>query len=94
MVNYRHSDVISHEVSKLRPVVLQVSCMAQKLNDRPRLRTGLVGGGGNAIVAASTTCLKRRLCQTLGVTSARPEVANRRYGTAFEVVEHELADRR
>ena len=91
-MNYRHSDVISHEVSKLRPVVLQVSCMAQKLNDRPRLRTGLAHGG-NAIAAAST-CLKRRLCQTLGVTSARPEVANRRYGTAFEVVEHELADRR
>jgi hypothetical protein len=43
VVNYRHSDVISHEVSKLRPVALQVNCMAQELNNQPRLSSALCG---------------------------------------------------
>ena len=38
VMNYRLSVVISHEVAKLRPVVLQVICMAQELNNRPRLK--------------------------------------------------------
>jgi hypothetical protein len=40
------------------------------------------------------SCFKRRLCQTLSVISARPGLASRSHGAAFEVVEHEQADRR
>ena len=54
----------------------------------PALRTG-----ATRLLLLQLPCLKRRLCQTLGVASARPEVANRWYGTAFGSGRHELADR-
>ena len=64
-MKYHHSVVISHDVSKLRPVVLQVNGMAQEFNDRPRLRTGLAHGG-NAIAAASTTLSQEATLPDLG----------------------------
>jgi hypothetical protein len=62
-------------------------------NARPRFSAGLTRPAATRLLP-QLPCFKRRLCETLSVTSARPELANRCYGTALEVVEHELADRR
>jgi hypothetical protein len=64
--------VISHEVSKLRPVVQQVHGTAQELNDRPRLSTGLARRDGN-VIAAGSTALSQETTLRAG---ARPSVTN------------------
>jgi hypothetical protein len=55
--------------------------------------TALRAGAATRLLLLQLPCLKRQLCRTLSATGTRPELANGCYGTAFEVVEHELADR-